>query len=500
MRNEPLQIRYLQLLLVFLISFAVFRTIWLHSKLVDSDDTTKSSSVYLPTPWQWMANSQETALQKEMAQTLQCHKLGRRRHAQSPPTARALFCQIAAEQGYLFGGSSSSSSTVSQRDVLLAIFQWAERVIPDAETLRNLLQQGVPLHTTLLGRPVELWAPARDQGLRQALQAIHERNDNDENEDSNGYLPLSNWNLGPDKLMVHVGSHLGVTTLAAWQRFPGTRIVSLEAAAPNWLYQLLNLARNLPPAWWGRVTVLPTAVAETDNVTLHFAWQPYATANCQAWPSTDEAFSRTVTGNMWFTATARNLDSVLSQQQLPAVPEKDEKSGNNGDRAVAASIDLLVIDCQGCEYNVMPTLRARVQQAVGTIHWGYIPRPAKPSSHRAQATHRLLCQYDDFVQRAKECCEFQNDKKNDASTDHHNAIADSSSLELCRDFQSWAATHDLWNVPQDTAGWKQQLPLDALVVESPELANPDLWPKQLDVMEEDLTEEEIRVIGGDDVL
>ena len=96
--------------------------------------------------------------------------------------------------------------------------------------------------------------------------------------------------------VVHVGSHLGLAILQVLlQNQP---ILLIEAVPPNWLYQCLNLARNLPrPVWESQVTILNAALTEISNnnnnnqqtsVTVPLHWYAYDTGASTSWPATTE--------------------------------------------------------------------------------------------------------------------------------------------------------------------------------------------------------------------
>lgn len=73
-------------------------------------------------------------------------------------------------------------------------------------------------------------------------------------------------------------------------------------------------------------------------------------------------------------------------------------------------IDVLNVDCEGCEYNLIPALTDDEFQSMATVmggmHWGYIPVDSLPSSERGKATHERLCQHENFAATAIECCAF----------------------------------------------------------------------------------------------
>jgi hypothetical protein len=87
----------------------------------------------------------------------------------------------------------------------------------------------------LVGTKVYLWAPPLDDGIEYMLGVV--------NRDGGEWRNMHR-NLGKGKLFVDVGSYLGVAGIAVSMLYPGTQIVSIEAAAPNWLLQQVNWRCN----------------------------------------------------------------------------------------------------------------------------------------------------------------------------------------------------------------------------------------------------------------
>ena len=93
----------------------------------------------------------------------------------------------------------------------------------------------------IMGKSYDIWAPSNDDGVQFMVNTLNEDKDAD-----NGGLNGLEESLGPGKIFVDVGSCLGLTCLAVNNKYPGTNIVSIEPASPNWLLQELNLRCNLP--------------------------------------------------------------------------------------------------------------------------------------------------------------------------------------------------------------------------------------------------------------
>jgi hypothetical protein len=113
--------------------------------------------------------------------------------------------------------------------------------------------------------------------------------------------------------------------------------------------------------------------------------------------------------------------------------DSDEDNDNNGTRSLVLDvvvklkswqtirdeagigsdtvIDVLNVDCAGCEYNLIPSLseyefRHSIKTIVGSINWGYIPLHHLPSSNRGNITHYRLCHHESFARKSIECCQY----------------------------------------------------------------------------------------------
>ena len=451
--SRPANQRVLMLGFVFLISLSLFHYLWLWNSLLENHHDASwfmTLGMIHRDPWV-----------QDVYQVLECPKLPR--HSwQSIDTARALYCQLAAADSQQQRRQNNRNGQQQDQAALLRdIYRRARRTIPDPATLRHLLHQALPVQTTLRGRTVELWAPARDVGLVQALDAARDVSTWPLRVEGDGTVKTT-LQESSSFFVVDVGSHLGITVLQVLLEFPHhTRVLSLEAAPPNWLYQSINLARNLPGSVLDHVTVLNVALTEHDNSTaVPFHWQAYDTAACTSW-ATEEA---KVASQTW-SLTGRTLESVLRQQNAPT------------------TIDVLIMDCHGCEYDVIPQFFSqsspwKVRFATGSLHWSDLP--AKPSSARGNATHVALCQFPDIAQRSKECC----------------GVASSRATlptSFCFDFDAWAQQHQLWNVPVDTQGWIH-------FGGAPENQRPNKRDDDDADPPVELTAEELQMFGGDDVL
>jgi hypothetical protein len=154
----------------------------------------------------------------------------------------------------------------------------------------------------LVGTKVYLWAPPLDDGIEYMLGVVNREG----GEWRNMYR-----NLGKGKLFVDVGSYLGVAGMAVAMLYPGTQIVSIEAAAPNWLLQQVNWRCNHHTVFSsgasstadGRAesslelpTVLLSGVGPAGHAS-HVAlmmWRPTATTATRSWTPAKEIKSSDV--------------------------------------------------------------------------------------------------------------------------------------------------------------------------------------------------------------
>jgi hypothetical protein len=137
---------------------------------------------------------------------------------------------------------------------------------------------------------------------------------------------------------------------------------------------------------------------------------------------------------------------------------------------------VLNLDCEGCEYNLIPALSDQEFQTIssilGELHWSYIPRLKRPSSERAKKTHGRLCGHEDFAKDAIECCDFLHTPVRATvsgevlvrDTDHQPpqlvTVEDLIGESHCPGFAKWAADKDLFNIESDWA-WFQVDSLNA---------------------------------------
>ena len=131
-------------------------------------------------------------------------------------------------------------------------------------------------------------------------------------------------------------------------------------------------------------------------------------------------------------------------------------------------IDVLNLDCQGCEYNLIPAMSAEEFEAIPTvmakIHWGYRPFSKLPSSARGKTTHERLCVHENVAKTTKECCDFPNLtvkssvpgelllKDDKGFPPRESTVSDVVEAGFCDDFSTWIEEHYLHGIEEDW-GW-----------------------------------------------
>jgi FkbM family methyltransferase len=345
-------------------------------------------------------------------------------------------------------------ATNTKRKTLLDLWSAARAQIGDTKLLKEVLELTHERTEDLINKAYNLWAPTFDDGLRYVLNTLNSDND----ADNGGILGLSE-SLGPGKLFVDVGSCLGLTTLAVSAKYPGTQIASIEPASPNWLMQEMNLRCNLEHDELKNIKVLLTGVGPNDNdediMMSKMLWRSKSTTSTRAWSPKDEDKNSFGEKEFELVVRLKKLRSVLAEADIYG----------------PHTIDVMNIDCSGCEYNLIPALSDKEFDAIptvmGGVHWGYIPISKLPSSTRAKTTHERLCRHENVAKRTKECCAFP-DMPVQSSVPGEILVNDSTKggLEkparvidvimpgLCDDFDTWAKENLLFSVKDDW-GWFQ---------------------------------------------
>jgi FkbM family methyltransferase len=366
-------------------------------------------------------------------------------------TAKHLFCLAASENPPdEVKQEIQCDASKSKRRTLLELWSAARAQMQDQLLLKVLDLAREVSHVNLLGQSYNLWAPSKDDGLSFMVASLNSDKDVD-----NGGLHGLDGSLGAGKVFVDVGSCLGLTCLAINTKYPGTKIVSLEPASPNWLLQEMNLRCNLDHKTFKKIHVVLAGVGpntdDEDNMMAKLMWRPTATTSTRAWsPSTEHREN-----DVELVVRLRRLKSVLA--------EADVYDGK---------IDVLNIDCEGCEYNLIPALSEAEFEAIptvmGAVHWGYIPFSKLPSSARAKTTHERLCGHENIARETKECCAFPDlpvkssvpgevlvrdqGSNNNPLLNQPSTVSDVTVDGLCDGFSTWAAEHYLYDIQEDW-GW-----------------------------------------------
>ena len=255
--------------------------------------------------------------------------------------------------------------------------------------------------------------------------------------------------VGPNKLFVDVGSALGLTSMLITYLYPETTIVSIEPASPSWLIQSINFRCNLSQSQLQYVHPILAGVGikhhEDNDSMMNMIWKPSMTTATRSW-NPEQEFDFGV--DIELVVHLRTLRAILAE----ATPE---------DLPLGTPISVLNLDCEGCEYNLIPSLHETSFNSIGVIlgrtNWGFIPTIKKPSSHRARETHERVCTHYNFAKRCKECCDFPSlavkprlptSSTNNSDLSGEKTVAEVAG-DLCNGFTEWAEEQKLHDIPDD---------------------------------------------------
>lgn len=179
-----------------------------------------------------------------------------------------------------------------------------------------------------------------------------------------------------------------------------------------------------------------------------FIWRPTETTSTRGWPFVGDGVDPEEP-DVVFTAQLWPWHKILSITDIQK-----------------RTIDVLNMDCEGCEYNLIPALSEDefsedYSTIMGELHWSYIPTLKRPSSHRAEVTHKRLCQHEDFARRSIECCAFP-DVEVKSSVSGELLVREDNIMEkvtvfdligenICENFDAWSREHNLFTVTSDWA-------------------------------------------------
>ena len=361
-------------------------------------------------------------------------------------SAKHLFCIAASENPpKSVTDEIKCDASNKKRRTLLDLWSAARSQIEESLFLK-VLDIAKERSEEILGVSYDIWAPTGDEGVQFMVNTLN----SDQNVDNGGINGLED-SLGPGKIFVDVGSCLGLTCLAINAKYPGTKIVSIEPASPSWLLQELNLRCNLKKKEFKNVSVILAGVGpntdDEDNMMAKLMWRQTSTTSTRSWTPKEE-FG---VDDVELIVRLRKLKSILAEADVIQTP-----------------IDVLNLDCQGCEYNVIPALTEKeyeeIPTVMGGVHWGYITSNKLPSSARGKATHERLCGHENIAKSTKECCAFPDlpvkssvpgevlQKDNKGFPPSESTVSDVIDEKLCDDFSTWSKEHNLYDIPDDF-GW-----------------------------------------------
>lgn len=359
-------------------------------------------------------------------------------------SAKHLFCMAASENPPEAVAKELSCDHSRKKRTLLELWS-AARSQMSSDLLLSVLDIAMENTEIILGNSYYIWAPKDDEGLMYMVNSLNSDADVD-----NGGLNGLEESLGPGKIFVDVGSCLGLTCLVINSKYPGTKIVSIEPASPNWLLQELNLRCNMPRKEFQKISIILEGVGantdEEDNKMAKLMWRPTSTTATRSWTPASEFQN----SDKELIVRLRKLKSILAEAEVLR----------------PAHIDVLNVDCQGCEYDMIPGMKKEefeeIPIVMGSVHWGYIELNKLPSSERGRTTHERICSHENIARKTKECCAFPDLpvrsnipgevlQKNDSKhfPPHESTVSDVIADELCDDFPTWAREHYLNEIPDD---------------------------------------------------
>ena len=259
------------------------------------------------------------------------------------------------------------------RDSLLYLWSSAKAQV-SSEIILKTLKLVTEHKETLRGHEVHLWYPDGDAGTEGMLRVLNSDfegrqtyNFDSEPADSGQddlyrFHNLPKKFLGENKLFVDVGSALGLTSMLIQFLYPGTTVVSIEPASPSWLIQRINFICNLSEH--ERAFVHPflggvgTKHHHENDSSMIMRWKPSMTTATRNWnEERDFDFAKDIE----FTAHLKTLRSIIVETTEDDLP-------------LGTPISVMNLDCEGCEYNLIPSMHETSFQSIGIIlgrtNWG----------------------------------------------------------------------------------------------------------------------------------
>jgi FkbM family methyltransferase len=377
-------------------------------------------------------------------------------------TGAHLFCLAAYPRSETaFWNDKIQCKVYEKQKEILDLWSTAQTEILDPHVLQRTLALVTEQSITLMEKTLYVWSSPRDDGTTYMTGNLNDQLKNQRAGNYGGVAGLAD-NLGAKKLYVDVGSGLGYTAFAVAILYPGTEIVSIEAASTNWLLQSMNWICNDFENTQKPSKVILAGVGPSAGTAqaAKFIWRPTATTSTRSWSLTvedEEGNSRTDTAgkaedDIEISVKLKPWHSIQTEAEI-----RDRK------------IDVLNVDCEGCEYNLIPSLSEEefryISSILGQVHWGYIPKAKLPSSKRGRETHERLCEHENFARSSIECCAFPSLPVKssfsgellildaDAFPPQQATVRDLAE-DLCDRFDEWAIEHHLSSVESDW-GWFQ---------------------------------------------
>lgn len=219
--------------------------------------------------------------------------------------------------------------------------------------------------------PIRLVSTATDEGAPLVLREAHE--------DSYGYRKRFSKEKTKTGVVIDLGSNLGATIIMmARSSSRGLRILSVEAMPITWLYQNINLWINVREDMEnGKISTALAALGDQDGKRVKFQFRADSLTSSRDWNPKSEDHRTT----MEVSLVTKRLDSLLAAHNI----------------LETQPIILLKLDCEGCEYDVIPgmgeNMLNRTLEVAGETHIGDMLRSGrKPSRDKVVLTHGILCE------------------------------------------------------------------------------------------------------------